>query len=152
MHIEHHDKVTQLYEKAISLLYRGIKEYEGHDANLRDVWDGLLESIPQCVKCLISFAKEIPGLNEISQKDLTLIINNKLFDYFMIKHAPLFINNESFCMLPNNIQYTRKWMSIVVGDEMVEKMFEFANEFNSLRMTTKEVALMFPFVFTEHGK
>ena len=142
----------QLYEKAVTLVYRGIKVKDGEDATLKDVWDGLLESIPQCVKCLISFAKEMPGLNEISQKDLTLIINNKLFDYFIIKHSPLFINGESYCMLPNNIQYSRKWMSRVVGVEMVDRMFEFADEFNSLRMTSKEIALLFPFVFTSHGK
>lgn len=152
MYVEHNEKVVKLYERAIKLVYQDVKTFEGDDATITEVWDGLLESIPHCVKCLITLVREIPGLNEISQKDLTTIINNRLFDYFIIKHSALFINGESFMMLPNNIQYTRKWMNCIIGEEMVDAMFKFATEFNSLRMTSKEISLIYPFIFTTPGK
>ena len=39
-------------------------------------------------------------------------------------------------------------MNQVVGQEMVNAMFEFAKEFNELFLTQKEIALSFPFVLT----
>lgn len=145
---EHNEKVEILFDRAIKLINLGVKVFEGHDAHVKDVWDGLLESIPTSVKCLISFAKEIPGINELNQTDFTNLVNNRIFDYFIIKHAPLFINGESYLMLPNQIQYTRSWMERIIGKEMVDSMFKFAEEFNLLKMTSKEIALMYPFVLT----
>nr|ASL70536.1 nuclear receptor [Brachionus calyciflorus] len=148
IYLEHNEKVDKLLERAYVLINHGVKNFEGFDAHLNDVWDGLLESIPIQVKNLIDLCKEIPGLNELGQKDLTNLVNNRLFDYFLIKHSPLFINGESYMMLPNKIQYSRYWMKRVISNDMIESMFKFADEFNSLKMTTKEVALMYPFVLT----
>lgn len=148
IHIEHNDKVVKLQERAIRLLYQGVQEYDGHDATIKEVWEGLLESIPQVVKNLIAFAREIPGLNELTQTDFNLIINNKVFDFFILRHAPLFINGESFMMLPNNIQYTRSWMNQVIGNEMTDDLFSFSTRFNKLGLTTKEMALLYPVVLT----
>ncbi|CAF1073998.1 unnamed protein product [Brachionus calyciflorus] len=148
IYLEHNEKVDNLLERAYVLINHGVKNFEGFDAHLNDVWDGLLESIPIQVKNLIDLCKEIPGLNELGQKDLTNLVNNRLFDYFLIKHSPLFINGESYMMLPNKIQYSRYWMKRVISNDMIESMFKFADEFNSLKMTTKEVALMYPFVLT----
>jgi hypothetical protein len=150
-HIENNDKIASLYERAIRLIKDNVKIFEGHDVSLHEVWNSLLESIPQIVKNFISFAKEVPGLNELGSKDFTTIVNNRLFDYFIIKHAPLFIDGESFMMLPNNIQYSRDWLNKVVGEEMTNALFEFSEEFNSLNMTTKETALLIPFVLTVPG-
>lgn len=155
IYLEHNEKVDKLLERASILINQHITRFDGWDADLNDVWDGLLESIPIQVKNLITICKNIPGLNELTQVDLTNLVNNRLFDYFLIKHSPLLINGESYMMLPNQIQYTRKWMLRIIGEEMVDTMFDFANEFNSLKMTTKEIALMYPFILTvpdEHYK
>ena len=61
-------------------------------------------------------------------------------------------NNESFMMLPNGIQYTKHWMEKVIGKEMVEAIFDFADKFNYLNLSTKEVALLFPVALTTPGK
>jgi hypothetical protein len=76
------------------------------DLTLEKVWASLVESIPEFVKTVIAFAKEIPGLNELNQKDFATIINNKLFDFFIISNSILFINGDSYLYLPNNIRYT----------------------------------------------
>ena len=64
----------------------------------------------------------------------------------------MLIDNESFMMLPNGIQYTRIWMQKVIGQEMVDAMFEFSDMFNQLHFTAKEVALLFPYALTVYGK
>nr|ASL70613.1 nuclear receptor [Brachionus koreanus] len=148
IHIEHNDPVEKLLDRASLLINAQVSEFIGCNATVKEVWDGLLQSIPAQVKSLICLCKEIPGLNELCQKDLTNLVNNRLFDYFLIKHAPLFINGESYLMLPNKIQYTKSWMLRIIGREMVDTIFQFAHEFNSLKMTAKEIALMYPFVLT----
>ncbi len=55
-------------------------------------------------------------------------------------------------MLPNGLQYTRQWMNKIIGEEMVQTMFEFANKFNSLYLTHEEHALIFPVVICIKGK
>ena len=55
-------------------------------------------------------------------------------------------------MLPNGLQYTRRWMNITMGEEMVKTMFEFAKKFNELDFTQEERALIFPVVICSKGK
>ncbi|RMZ98622.1 nuclear receptor subfamily 1 group D member 1-like, partial [Brachionus plicatilis] len=148
IYIDHNEPVAKLLDRASILINNQANVFVGWDANVKQVWDGLLESIPAQVKSLIGICRDTPGLNELAQKDLTNLVNNRLFDYFLLKHSPLFINGESYLMLPNMIQYTRTWMLRIIGQEMVETIFRFAEEFNSLKMTNKEIALMYPFVLT----
>jgi hypothetical protein len=54
-------------------------------------------------------------------------------------------------MLPNGLQYTRQWMNKIIGKEMVETMFEFANKFNALNLTQEEYSLVFPAVISLKG-
>ena len=55
-------------------------------------------------------------------------------------------------MLPNGIQYTRQWMNQIMGEEIVEIMFEFANQLNALNLTEEEHALIFPIIICVKGK
>jgi hypothetical protein len=55
-------------------------------------------------------------------------------------------------MLPNGLQYTRQWMNRIMGEDMVQTMFEFADKFNSLHLTNEEHALVFPVVICVKGK
>lgn len=54
-------------------------------------------------------------------------------------------------MLPNGIQYTKYWMEKVIGKEMVDYIFDFANKFNSLNLTAREMSLLFPVALTAPG-
>ena len=69
-----------------------------------------------------------------------------------MKHAPLIQNDESYIMLPNGLQYTRYWMIKILGEEMVETMFDFAKSFNALNFTVEENALIFPVVICSKGE
>lgn len=118
---------------------------------LADVWDGLLEGIPKCVKGLISIARELPGINELDTKDFTTIINNHLFNYYLLRFSPLYIDGENYSLLCNNIQYTRHWMLKVIGEDMVEALFAWTEKFNELELTSREIALLFPYLLTKSG-
>ena len=55
-------------------------------------------------------------------------------------------------MLPNGLQYTRRWMVKILGEEMVDAMFDFAKRFNAVNFTVEEQALILPVVICFHGK
>ena len=54
-------------------------------------------------------------------------------------------------MLPNGLQYTRQWMVKILGEEMVDAMFDFAKRFNAVNFTVEEQALILPVVICFHG-
>jgi hypothetical protein len=141
-------KVNEAYEKAQYLISHGITVYDGHDSNTKEIWNNLVESIPNFVKMVISFAKEVPGLCDMDQSDFTIVINSKLFDFYIIQNAHLFINGESYQIISNNIQYSRAWMNKIKTKAKNDVLFEFAEEFNRLNLTVKEKALLSTLSFT----
>lgn len=143
--------VNDAFERAQYLIANNITKYLGHDATTKEVWDALVESIPDFVKMVISFAKEVPGLNEIEQEDFTVLVNNRLFDFYIIQNAALFINGESYQILSNRILYSRYWMNKIKGKEKTDLLFDFAEDFNRLNLTNKEKALLVALCFTFQG-
>ncbi|CAF0780696.1 unnamed protein product [Adineta ricciae] len=139
-------RTRQLIERMNSMIHLRIDDYPGKSSSLQDIWAGLTDAIPFHVKNLITFAREMPAVNEIDADDFHKIMNNRLFDFWLIKHAPLICHNESYMMLPNGLQYTREWMNKIIGEEMVQTMFQFANNYNQLHLTHEEHALVFPVV------
>ena len=59
--------------------------------------------------------------------------------------------NESYTMLPNGLQYTRRWMTEIIGEDMVQNIFEFANQLNALNLKADEYALIFPIIICSQG-
>ncbi|CAF1057702.1 unnamed protein product [Rotaria sordida] len=137
---------TQLVERMDSMINHQITEFHDNHSSLHDIWAGLTDAIPFHVKNLISFSREMPAINEIDFDDFHKIMNNRLFDFWLIKHAPLIRNNESYIILPNGLQYTRQWMNRIIGEEIVEAMFELARKYNELNLTQEEYALIFPVI------
>lgn len=149
---EHTKNINYYYDRAKELCENPELSAESmrnqSDLTVEKVWSSLVESIPNFVKTVIAFAKEIPGLNELNQKDFATIINNKLFDFFIISNSILFINGDSFLYLPGNIRYTRYWMNRIKTREITDKLFAFVAEFNELFLTSKEKALLVVLLFT----
>ena len=53
--------------------------------DIKTVSSGLTQTVPQIVKSMIKYVKNIPGLKEFENTDdFKIIINNHLFDYFIV--------------------------------------------------------------------
>ncbi len=151
LYIEHSKRTYSYYDKSVKLSQNRDQQLKGYDCSLKEIWNALIESIPEFVKSVILFAREIPGLNEISNNDFSIIINNRLFDFYIIMNSVLFINGESYMYLKDDIVYTREWHNKIKGKEKTDALFSFAEFFNSLNFTTKEKALLIAYVFTLPG-
>ena len=154
--VEHSSEVRELRAEVKRLMTAcGVRRQSpllGRDqVTLADVWDGLLEGIPKCVKGLIAVARQLPGINELNTKDFTAIINSHLFNYYLIHYSSLYIDGENYNLLSNNIQYTRHWMLKVIGEDMVDALFAWTEKFNELELTAREIALILPYLLTTPG-
>lgn len=107
-----------------------------------------LATMPDALQQAIKFVKELPGLNELNSTDFALIVNKKLFDYFIIINSILFVNGESYLYLDEDTLYTRFWMNSIRPKPVVDLLFEFIELFNSLNLTKKEKGLLIALVFT----
>lgn len=146
----HSEDTLVSYERAKKLVEKGTSVFgeNSPDTTLEKVRANLIQSIPGFVKSVILFAKEVPGLNELNETDFATIINNKLFDFFVIMNSILFINGESYLYLPNNVHYSRYWLNKIKGKATTDALFEFVTELNELGLTNKEKALLIVLVFT----
>lgn len=156
IYLENTMDIHELYNKVKSLLAAsGVRRptplIGREQATLAEVWDGLLEGIPRCVKRLVSMGRELPGINELNTKDFTTIVNTHLFNFYLLSYSMLYIDEENYNLLFNKIQYTRNWMLKVIGEEMVNALFEWTKKFNDLCLTYREIALLFPFLLTTPG-
>lgn len=157
------DKVHQLYieltkpnemyiERAKELIKNNIKIFEGHDAPEKEVYDAYMEDMQNHAQIFVSFVKNLPGFNNICQKDLTSIINGNLPNLLGFKITKLYINGESYFCMKNNLQLTRDWHIRLFGEAHSNAIFEFHNKLSSLKLTNQEMSLLIPFILTSIGK
>ena len=84
LHFEHHELANNLVKERVKIL--NDNQNYNEIVTLDTVWDGIEIGLKAAVNSLETFAKEIPGLNEIVDTvDFRSIINNRLFDYLMVK-------------------------------------------------------------------
>ncbi len=152
-HVETNMVVANQYDRAIELIKSNNNKniFLGHDADIRDVWYGFTESAVLTVRDLIRFSKMVPGLDRLSENDFKKIMNEKLFYYVLIKNSKLVIDDESYMIMPNNIQYSKAWFIKTVGIEMTNKLFDFYESFNNLNLTLKEISALVPYIITLLG-
>jgi hypothetical protein len=151
IYVKHNEEDEHILENLKLVSAESYLNDQSKEVTLSDVWDGLLESIPIYIKKMIGMARDMPGINELSSKDFTFIINNRLFDYYLLRQSPFYINGEYYNILPNKVKYTRYWMNKIIGKEMVDALFEWTEELNKMDLTKREKALLYPYLLTAPG-
>ena len=126
-------------------------DFEFNNGTTETIWDGLISSLPEYVMQTFYFCKELPGINELDQKDFSEILNNKLYEIFILVHSKFFINGESYLRLSNNVHYSRRWMTKVKGQRKTLATFELAETLEQFEMTDKERAILLPLIITMPG-
>jgi len=157
------DKIYQIYientEKTNENLKKTLEHLETNNhmegfnaATKQEIWTGLVEFVPGVVRLIVSFVKEMPGLNELTPKDFTCLINNHMFDVYILIHSGFFIKDECFLRLPNKAHYSRYWMNRIKSKKKTDAIFDFVEHLNKLNLTTREKCLLIPLVITTHDE
>ena len=98
----------------------------------------------------IPFVKELPGFEDMSHNDLSLLVNDNMSMLFRFRLYKLFVNNEIHLVL-DNIRIDRNLLNKIFGNKICDNMFEFIGLLNSLNLTNYEIGLLVPYLLTITG-
>ena len=120
-------------------------------AALDQIWSGLVQSIHEFIEKMMRFVKDLPGFNNgsiVGQEDLNRLVNQKLFDLFIVVNASQFANGECLIRLNNGLQYKREHMNLITGKPKVDHIFRFVDALDELNLNAKEKCLLVPLMLT----
>ncbi|CAF3838385.1 unnamed protein product [Rotaria sp. Silwood1] len=123
--------------------------YDGNHITYEQMWNGVQAGIGVHVNELIAFAHDTPGVNELNLIDFVQILNNRVFDFWIILNYPLFYKNETFIMTPNGLQYTRYFMNKFIGKTTTDALHEFSKRLHALHVTQVEHSLIMTLVICQ---
>ena len=149
---EQREVFESMMERATYLRSNKITLYDGHNASKDNVINACKGMLAKHTKDYINLIQNIPGLMDcIDLNDLVILAEDNLLVIFGLKSTHLFIENE-FYLFNEGVQISKKWMDYLLSHEMSNKVFEFHERFNSLRLTDNEVALLIPILITSPCK
>ena len=163
------DKVYQLYiehsavfEQNLTIEHNKIqhimRQVTLRDANdekysFERVMDSVFRDYLSHSRWLIAFAKDLPGFNQLGLEDMTALIRDRVYFLIGIRFFEYYLNGENYRLLSDGqVQYSRKWMARVLGENFCAAIFTFHEEFNKLEITKKEAILLIPVLLTSPGK
>lgn len=143
------DKVYQVYNKHLRISKELIKIGKELFQSNRDKTNENFR--PQAMiehkRVLTDYVFDLPGFDKILSNDLALVLCEKLFYIFGIRHNDLIINDECY-LVESESQISTKWMEKTHGRALVEYMIEFHRIFNALNLTYNEISLIIPIILT----
>ncbi len=129
-----------------------IRQNERNKIEQDNLWTIVLESFKITIKNFISYIKIMPGLNELNQNDLEIIVKEKLFEFFIMINLKQFIDGECYIMLPNGQHFKRILIEKLLGYDFSRIIFKIVEEINQMNMNCKEIALLLSIILTNFGK
>ncbi|CAF1226885.1 unnamed protein product [Rotaria magnacalcarata] len=142
-----HTKQLQiLVEKMFDHINFGISNYYSHNVTIEQIWMDDQAVIPIDTAQLFDFAKDIPGLHELNDKDFKQILYNRTFEFWMIIYYPLFYQNESYIITTNGLHLNRYFMTQLIGKETTDALHKFSERLHQLNLTHVEHSLIIPIV------
>ncbi|CAF4950911.1 unnamed protein product [Rotaria sp. Silwood1] len=148
-YLKHTKRVQILIQRMFELTNYGITNYSNSHITYEQMWNGVQAGIGVHVNELIAFAHDTPGVNELNLIDFVQILNNRVFDFWIILNYPLFYKNETFIMTPNGLQYTRYFMNKFIGKTTTDALHEFSKRLHALHVTQVEHSLIMTLVICQ---
>jgi hypothetical protein len=111
----------------------------------------LITVVPGLLREAEYYYKQIPGFNKLNVDDFTKIIESKMLDYYFVVNSALFIGDESYYYISDQVIYTRFWMNSFRPKEFVDIVFDFMAVFNPLKLSKREKALLIAYILSQSG-
>ncbi|CAF1262508.1 unnamed protein product [Rotaria sordida] len=148
-YLKHTKRLRILIKRMFKLINDGITNYSDINITYEHMWDGVQASIGVHVNELTGFARDTLGLNELNSIDFIQILNNRVFDFWIVLNYPLFHKNETYIMTPNGLPYTRYFMNKFIGKTTTDALHEFSQRLHALNMTQVDHSLMMTLVICQ---
>ena len=144
------DKIYQLYNEYyenLSLNYINNKEsiekllnYEIHtdsEYTVAEMAESLLKTYFVFGEWLLSFCKLVPGLDKLSDNDLSNLIHDRISLLLNIHFSSFYFNDQIYFLLHDSKRLCRKWQNILGGQGCFESRYKFKKlQFKQKRVST----------------
>ncbi len=91
-YMNQNSKFFNQIEQANILASLNCKTLKGNDANLKDVWNGIIQLTQVNVKFMVQLIRKLPGLGAINEQEIAIMCNQHLMDFYMVTQYPPKIN------------------------------------------------------------
>ncbi|KAK7477190.1 hypothetical protein BaRGS_00031575 [Batillaria attramentaria] len=109
---------------------------------LDKLWGVLMESVQINNQNIIGFCKSVPGFMDLDPADQEVLLKRAYYDIWMLTASQFFLDGESYLFLHDGTFYTRCLMEQVIGKENTRTLHVFTQQFNALRLSQVEVAIL----------
>jgi hypothetical protein len=142
-------------QRALQLLDSGQYERKKHDFTYELV--NLLRKktllfLKNHVKSMLEILNELPGLQKLNKHDQHLILNNQFIFIFGIRTIKLFLADDFFLLLDENVQMDRNVFAAIMGENVRDSVFEFFFNLKAFKLTDEETALLLPYFLSSSCK
>ncbi|XP_060574682.1 uncharacterized protein LOC132732305 [Ruditapes philippinarum] len=134
---EHREKIRQF---KLGKIY--IRVMTDSEEDIKETYSKLISGIPSINERILGFCNNVPGIHDISKEDRDVLMKRAYYDIWMLCSAEYFEDDVSYLIMESGEIYSRRAMRKILNDNMVNKLFEFANQFNSLKLTDLEIAIL----------
>lgn len=134
---EHREKIRQYKEGKLN-----IRVMTDSEEDVKEAYTKIISGIPGLNERIIGFCNSVPGFDEIVKEDRDALLKRAYYDIWMLCYSEYIQGNESYMLLDTGEFYSQMTMRKILNDEMVDKIFMFANQFNSLELTDLETAIL----------
>jgi hypothetical protein len=160
------DKVYQIFNESTALVQTTFERLElelknpeqlkakveaNNNLDIEFVKEMLVKASGTVFKELIDFAKCLPGLNNLEQKDFVRITESRVVEFCTFVNSILYFEGEFYNFFDNLI-YTKHWMSVIRSPITAEKCVEFWECYTTLNLSKRERALLSAQILTQQGK
>ena len=146
--VEQREPYEAMVERARFLRANQVNVFDGHNASKESVLNTAKSLLVKHTRDYITLIQNIPGLIDfLDLNDVVTLAEDNLCLVFGFKVSHLFIDGEFYAMV-DGVQLSRKWMDVIVGVDMANKIFDFHMSLNALGLTDVEMALLIPILLT----
>ncbi|CAF1071634.1 unnamed protein product, partial [Brachionus calyciflorus] len=140
--------------RALNILQSGYVpiEYERTQENIDFLRQKFLSFLQSHAMAVTKFINKLPGFDRLDKRDMNAMMNDNFFPILGYRSYKLFLEDDCFLMLDENIQYDKKVVSLIFGDEIQKKGFDYSFRIRSFKLTEVEVALSAAFILTTFSK
>ncbi|CAF0808240.1 unnamed protein product [Brachionus calyciflorus] len=137
---------------ALKLISQSTKQLPSLELNSNLLEDLLVSKLvihlDNHVNCLMNTIRCLPGFDRFSMKDMQQVLSEQLIVIFGLRTLNLFIKDDYFLMLDENIQFSKNVASTLLGESVCQKVIDFFFNLKSMNLTTQELSLLVPFILT----
>jgi hypothetical protein len=103
------------------------------------------------VMLVCAYVKQLPGFDRICMQGIATIIRNRSFAMLSMRTAHVVADGESYLMLSDSIQLTKKLILKMGGTEVTHRIFNYHNRLNRLNLSNYELATLCPMILSLPG-